>query len=177
MLLSLLQFTIVVYDNSSGVLNGMINNTFSEVNVFDFHVQADLANLIETLQGNDTDIRTVVFSSGNQDFFIAHYDIDSLSLAACSGGNEFIMSCDMRFATTAPSMLVSQSEISIGVPPGAGGAMYLAHKIGHGRAFEYVLYCLGRTDLILVSDTKAHLQQVLNIVTLLCSTGRLVVRP
>lgn len=62
--------------NSSGILNVVINNTYSSVNLFDFHVQSDLANLIETLQSNDTDIRVVTFSSGNKDFFIAHIDIE-----------------------------------------------------------------------------------------------------
>ncbi|KAJ7857114.1 ClpP/crotonase-like domain-containing protein [Mycena olivaceomarginata] len=164
--------------NSSGVLNVVINNTFSPINLFDFHVAADLANLIETLQANDTDIRVVVFSSGNKDFFIAHFDINfvlpgyespipafdpampnmtfALSLlwnitqlpqatiAAIEGrargiGNEFIMACDMRFATTAPSVLLGQIETSLGVIPGAGGGLYLAHEIGRGRALEYVL--------------------------------------
>jgi enoyl-CoA hydratase/carnithine racemase len=45
----------------------------------------------------------------------------------------------MRFATTSPSVLLSQFETSFGANPGAGGAMYLAHEIGRGRTFEYVL--------------------------------------
>ncbi|KAJ7884764.1 hypothetical protein B0H14DRAFT_2339029 [Mycena olivaceomarginata] len=49
------------------------------------------------------------------------------------------MSCDMRFASTSPSVLISQLETSLGVNPGAGGGMYLARLIGRGLAFEYVL--------------------------------------
>ncbi|KAF8184526.1 ClpP/crotonase-like domain-containing protein [Mycena galopus ATCC 62051] len=49
------------------------------------------------------------------------------------------MSCDMRFATTSPSVLLAQLETSFGVNPGAGGALYLAPLIGRGRTFEYVL--------------------------------------
>lgn len=49
------------------------------------------------------------------------------------------MSCDMRFATTSPSVLLSQLETSFGLNPGAGGAMYLSQAIGRGRTFEYVL--------------------------------------
>src|ERR1700761_6532159 len=49
------------------------------------------------------------------------------------------MSCDMRFASTAPSALFNQFEASFGVNPGAGGGMYLAHTIGRARAFEYAL--------------------------------------
>jgi enoyl-CoA hydratase/carnithine racemase len=62
--------------NSSGVMNVVINNTFSPINLFDLHVQSDLANLIETLQAPDTDIRVVVFSSANPEFFLAHIDIN-----------------------------------------------------------------------------------------------------
>jgi enoyl-CoA hydratase/carnithine racemase len=54
-------------------------------------------------------------------------------------GNEFLMSCDMRFATTSPSVLLGQLETSLGLNPGVGGAMYLAHEMGRGRTFEYVL--------------------------------------
>jgi enoyl-CoA hydratase/carnithine racemase len=49
------------------------------------------------------------------------------------------MSCDMRFATASPSVLLGQLEPSFGLNPGAGGAMYLSQLIGRGRTFEYVL--------------------------------------
>ncbi|KAJ7691458.1 hypothetical protein B0H17DRAFT_1201099 [Mycena rosella] len=62
---------------SSGVLNVVINNTYSPVNLFDQYFQSDLANLIEALQGNDTDVRVVVFSSANKDFFLDHIDVNS----------------------------------------------------------------------------------------------------
>ncbi|KAJ6539995.1 ClpP/crotonase-like domain-containing protein [Mycena vulgaris] len=163
---------------NAGVLNVVINNTFSTINVFDAHVQSDLANLIEGLQAPDTDVRVVVFSSGNKDFFLAHIDINyflpdyesplprfdpgmpnmtfptavlwnitqlpQATIAVIEGrargiGNEFLMSCDMRFASTSPSVLLAQLETSFGVNPGAGGAMYLSQLIGRGRTFEYVL--------------------------------------
>ncbi|KAJ6540048.1 ClpP/crotonase-like domain-containing protein [Mycena vulgaris] len=163
---------------SAGVLNVVINNTFSEISLFDQFVQSDLGNLIETLQANDTDVRVVVFSSANKDFFLAHIDINyflpgyesllpffdasipeltfpvallwnitqlpQATIVVIEGrargiGNEFLMSCDMRFASTSPSVLLSQLEPSFGANPGSGGAMYLAHEIGRGRTFEYVL--------------------------------------
>jgi enoyl-CoA hydratase/carnithine racemase len=40
------------------------------------HVQSDLANLVETLQANDTDVRVVVFSSAKKEFFIGHIDVE-----------------------------------------------------------------------------------------------------
>jgi hypothetical protein len=61
---------------SDGVLNVVINNTYSTINLFDMHVQSDLANLVETLQANDTDVRVVVFSSAKREFFIGHIDVE-----------------------------------------------------------------------------------------------------
>ncbi|KAJ7602633.1 ClpP/crotonase-like domain-containing protein [Mycena rosella] len=126
--------------NSSGVLNVMINNTYSSVNLFDLHIQSDLANLIETLQANDTDIRVAVFSSANKDSFLAHININYfLPGYGASLTFNFLMACDMRFASTSPSVILSQLETSLGTNPGAAGAMYLSHLIGRGRTFEYVL--------------------------------------
>ncbi|KAJ7486704.1 ClpP/crotonase-like domain-containing protein [Mycena latifolia] len=64
---------------SSGVMNVVINNTYSSINLFDQYFQSDLANLIESLQANDTDIRVVVFSSANKGFFLSHVDFNYLT--------------------------------------------------------------------------------------------------
>ncbi|KAJ7920440.1 ClpP/crotonase-like domain-containing protein [Mycena leptocephala] len=134
--------------NSSGVLNVVINNTFSTINLFDFHVQSDLANLVETLQANDTDIRVVVFPAPTRSsssptstlntFSLGTFDpgfpdmvfpealiwnitqLPQATIAAIEGrargiGNEFLMACDMRFATTSPSVLLAQFETSLGL--------------------------------------------------------------
>jgi hypothetical protein len=71
-------FGTIQTTKSAGILNAVINNTFSPINLFDQHVMADLGNLIEELQANDTDVRVVVFSSGNKDFFFPHIDSNSL---------------------------------------------------------------------------------------------------
>jgi enoyl-CoA hydratase/carnithine racemase len=60
-------------------MNVVINNTYSSINLFDQYFQSNLANLIETLQANDTDIRVVVFSSANPDFFLSHVDFNLLT--------------------------------------------------------------------------------------------------
>ncbi|KAJ7692720.1 ClpP/crotonase-like domain-containing protein, partial [Mycena rosella] len=137
---------------SSGVLNVAINNTHSPINLFDQFVQSDLANLIETLQANDTDVQSPLpvfdVSIPELTFPVALlWNITQLpqaTIAVIEGrargiGNEFLMSCDMRFASKSPSVLLSQLETSFGGNPGSGGSMYLAHEIGRGRTFEYVV--------------------------------------
>ena len=54
------------------------------------------------------------------------------------GGNEFLVSLDMRFASK-PHTLLGQPEVGLGIIPGLGGIQFLARLIGRGRAMEYVL--------------------------------------
>lgn len=56
---------------------------------------------------------------------------------ARGAGNEFVMSCDMRFATK--SSMFGQPEVALGFNPGASATQYLPRLIGRGRALEYLL--------------------------------------
>src|SRR6201993_3336662 len=53
---------------------------------------------------------------------------------ACS---EFVLACDMRFASR-ENTLLGQPEVGVGVHPGGGGAERLPHLVGRGRALEIV---------------------------------------
>jgi enoyl-CoA hydratase/carnithine racemase len=53
-------------------------------------------------------------------------------------GSEFILACDMRFASR-ESAIFGQFEPAFGVIPGAGGAQHLARLMGRGRALEVML--------------------------------------
>ncbi|KAJ6526743.1 ClpP/crotonase-like domain-containing protein [Mycena capillaripes] len=145
--------------NSSGVMNVVINNIHSSINLFDDHMQSDLANLIETLQANDTDIRVVVFSSGNPEFFIGHLDVNSvlpgylessyfietesaLPIFDLGNPNLTFLEALLWNITELPQAtiaVVEGLETSLGLNPGAGGAMYVSQLIGRGCAFEYML--------------------------------------
>src|SRR5256886_2149421 len=48
---------------------------------------------------------------------------------ACS---EFVLACDMRFASR-ENTLLGQPEVGVGVHPGGGGAERLPHLVGRGR--------------------------------------------
>src|SRR5947209_9481261 len=54
---------------------------------------------------------------------------------ACS---EFILACDMRFASR-DNTLLGQPEVGVGVHPGGGGAERLPHLVGRGRALEIII--------------------------------------
>ena len=54
---------------------------------------------------------------------------------ACS---EFVLACDMRFASR-ENALLGQPEVGVGVHPGGGGAERLPHLVGRGLALELVL--------------------------------------
>jgi enoyl-CoA hydratase/carnithine racemase len=52
--------------------------------------------------------------------------------------SEFVLACDMRFASHENTRL-GQPEVGVGVHPGGGGTERLPHLVGRGRALEIVL--------------------------------------
>src|SRR4030088_947987 len=52
--------------------------------------------------------------------------------------SEFVLACDMRFASRENTRL-GQPEVGVGVHPGGGGTERLPHLVGRGRALEIVL--------------------------------------
>jgi enoyl-CoA hydratase/carnithine racemase len=53
-------------------------------------------------------------------------------------GSEFVLACDMRFASR-ESAIFGQFESSLGVIPGGGGAQHLTRLMGRARALEVLL--------------------------------------
>src|SRR3984893_13192357 len=53
-------------------------------------------------------------------------------------GSEFVLACDMRFASREKTVL-AQVEVGSGVHPGGGGTERLPALVGRGRALEIVL--------------------------------------
>jgi enoyl-CoA hydratase/carnithine racemase len=119
---------------------------------------AELFELVGLIE-DDTDLNVVVFRSANPDFYLGHNDttdphgvhawLDLLvrlsrasvvSIASIRGrargaGSEFVLACDLRFASR-ENTLLGQFEVGMGAVPGGGAVTRLSRLVGHGRALE-----------------------------------------
>ena len=64
--------------------------------------------------------------------------IASIRGRARGAGSEFVLACDLRFASR-ENTLVGQFEVGTGVVPGGGPMARLARLVGRGRALEILL--------------------------------------
>jgi enoyl-CoA hydratase/carnithine racemase len=98
------------------------------------------------LTGKIGNITTAVGPSGLPvliDTFVRITKSPVVSIAKIRGcvrgaSSEFVLACDMRFASRENTRL-GQPEVGVGVHPGGGGAERLPHLVGRGRSLEIIL--------------------------------------
>jgi len=98
------------------------------------------------LTGKTGNITTAVGPSGLPiltDTFVRITRSPVASIARIRGcvrgvSSEFVLACDMRFASR-ENTLLGQPEVGVGVHPGGGGTERLPPLVGRGRALEIVL--------------------------------------
>src|SRR5438477_5468129 len=98
------------------------------------------------LTGKLGNIMTAIGASGLpilMDTFVRLTKSPAVSIAkirGCARGvsSEFVLACDMRFASRENTRL-GHPELGVGLHPGGGGTERLPHVVGRGRALEIVL--------------------------------------
>jgi enoyl-CoA hydratase/carnithine racemase len=98
------------------------------------------------LTGKTGNISTAVGPSGLpilMDTFVRLTKSPVVSIAKIRGcvrgvSSEFVLACDMRFASR-ENTLLGQPEVGVGVHPGGGGTERLPPLVGRGRALEIIL--------------------------------------
>ena len=141
--------------------------TFSNppINMFVPATIVELGALMTDLE-TDPSVKVVVFQSDNPDFFVAHLEVGKavqqpgvldlwrdfvlrlssapvVSIAKVRGrtrgiGNEFVLACDMRFASRQKAVF-GNPEVGTGLIPGGGGLEWLPRLVGRSRALEIAL--------------------------------------
>ncbi len=135
------------------------------INMFVPTTIVELGALMTDLEA-DPSVKVVVFHSANPDCFVAHLDVAKaaerpetlglwrdfvlrlsstpvVSIAKIRGrtrgvGNEFVLACDMRFASR-QSALFGNPEVGVGLVPGGGALEWLPRLVGRSRVLEIVL--------------------------------------
>ena len=130
-----LQSLLARVDTSPGVVVIVFESALKDFYLSHFDLTGKLGN-----------ITTAVGASGFpilMDTFVRLTRSPVISVAKIRGcvrgvSSEFVLACDMRFASRENTRL-GQPEVAVGLHPGGGGTERLPHLVGRGRALEIIL--------------------------------------
>jgi enoyl-CoA hydratase/carnithine racemase len=134
-----------IYESLQDLLVRMDTNPSLRVVVFE-SASPDFYLAHFDLTGKIGNIMSAVGPSGLpilMDTFVHLTKSPVVSIAKIRGcvrgvSSEFVLACDMRFASSENTRL-GQPEVGVGLHPGGGGAERLPHLVGRGRALEIIL--------------------------------------
>jgi hypothetical protein len=134
-----------IFEGLQHLLDRMAASTSLRVVVFESAIP-DFYLAHFDLTGKTGNITTAVGPSGLPillDTFVRLTKSPVVSIAkirGCvrGGSSEFVLACDMRFASRENTRL-GQPEVGVGVHPGGGGTERLPRLVGRGRALEIIL--------------------------------------
>ncbi|KAI8682206.1 hypothetical protein NCS55_00475600 [Fusarium keratoplasticum] len=114
--------TLSTSSSGKGVLRITINHGAS--NLWDWKLTEDLAEVLDAFEGNE-EVKVVIFSSGNPDYFIAHYDLRPTGPEAPTAQvQQQKLFCNILFKIS-KSPIIFIAEIA-GVARGIGSEFLLA---------------------------------------------------
>jgi enoyl-CoA hydratase/carnithine racemase len=122
-------------DSSPGLRVVVFESANSEFYLAHFDLTGKLGNITTAVGRSGLPILMDTFVRLTTSPVVSIAKIRGCVRGACS---EFVLACDMRFASR-ENTLLGQPEVGVGVHPGGGGAERLPHLVGRGRALEIVL--------------------------------------
>jgi enoyl-CoA hydratase/carnithine racemase len=130
-----LQDLLARMDSSPGLRVVMFESASPEFYLAHFDLTGKLGNITTNVGRSGFPILMDTFVRLTTSPIVSIAKIRGCVRGACS---EFVLACDMRFASR-ENTLLGQPEVGVGVHPGGGGAERLPHLVGRGRALEIVL--------------------------------------
>ena len=130
-----LQDLLARMDSSPGLRVAVFESANPEFYLAHFDLTGKLGNITTAVGRSGLPILIDTFVRLTTSPVVSIAKIRGCVRGACS---EFVLACDMRFASR-ENTLLGQPEVGVGVHPGGGGAERLPHLVGRGRALEIVL--------------------------------------
>src|SRR5246127_3019793 len=100
-----------------------------------FDLTGKLGNVMSGVGPTGLPVLTDTFVRLTKSPVVSIAKIRGCARGACS---EFVLACDMRFASSEKTVL-GQPEVAVGLHPGGGATERLPHLVGRGRALEIIL--------------------------------------